>query len=113
MKNPTKHEPSGWAMFTRCSFDKKENQLNYFRGKDCIEKLCTKLKERAIKITNYEEKQMIPLTHEQNEFYKEQKLCHIWEENFCMDKDDENYKNKRKAKDHCYYTGKFKGAACS
>ena len=24
-----KHEPSGWAMFTRCSFDKKENKLNY------------------------------------------------------------------------------------
>ena len=31
-----KHEPSGWAMFTRCSFDKKENKLNYYRGKDCI-----------------------------------------------------------------------------
>ena len=29
-----KHEPSGWAMFTRCSFDKKENKLNYYRGKD-------------------------------------------------------------------------------
>ena len=33
------HEPSGWAMFTRCSFDKKENKLNCYRGKDCIEKL--------------------------------------------------------------------------
>ena len=41
------HEPSGWAMFTRCSFDKKENKLNYYRGKDCIEKLCKKLKEGA------------------------------------------------------------------
>ena len=28
-----KHEPSGWAMFARCSFDKKENKLNYYRGK--------------------------------------------------------------------------------
>ena len=34
-----RHEPSGWAMFTRCSFNKKENKLNYYRGKDCIEKL--------------------------------------------------------------------------
>ena len=57
-----KHEPSGWSMFTRCSFDKKENKLNYYRGKDCIEKLCKKLKERAMKIINYEEKEMIPLT---------------------------------------------------
>ena len=31
-----KHEPSGWAMFTKCSFDEKENKLNYCRGEDCI-----------------------------------------------------------------------------
>ena len=29
---------------------------------------------------------------------------------FCVDKDDEN---KRKVKDHCHYTGKFRGAAHS
>ena len=50
------HEPSGWAMFTSCSFDEKENKLNYYRGKDCIEKLCKKLKECATKIINYKEK---------------------------------------------------------
>ena len=43
------HEPSGWAMFTSCSFDKKENKLDYYRGKDCIEELCKKLKKRAMK----------------------------------------------------------------
>ena len=51
-----RHEPSGWAMFTRCSFDKKENKLNYYRGKDCIEKLCKKLKESATEIINREKK---------------------------------------------------------
>ena len=29
-----RNEPSGWSMFTRSSFDKKENKLNYYRGKD-------------------------------------------------------------------------------
>ena len=51
-----RHEPSGWAMLTRCSFDKEENKINYYIGNDCIEKLYKKLKERAMKIINYEEK---------------------------------------------------------
>ena len=50
------HEPSGWSMFISCSFDKKENKLNYYRGKDCIEKLCKKLKKRTIKIINMKKK---------------------------------------------------------
>ena len=30
-----------------------------------------------------------------------------------MDKDDKNYVNKRKIKDHCHYTGKFREATHS
>ena len=108
-----RHEPSGWAMFTRCSFNEKENKLNYYREKDCIEKLCKKLKERTMKIINYEKKEMITLTKEENQSYKKQETCHICEERFCVDKDDENYKNKRKVKDHYHYTEKFRGAAHS
>ena len=46
------HEPSGWSMFIRFSFDKKENKLYYYRGKDCIEKLCKKIKEIVNEIIN-------------------------------------------------------------
>ena len=95
-------------MFIRCSFDKKENKLNYYRGKDCIEKLCKKLKESATEIINREKKEMVPLTHKENNFYNEQEICCICKKTFCMDKDD-----KRKVKDHCHYTGKFRGAAHS
>ena len=56
---------------------------------------------------------MIPLTYEENKSYKEQETCHTYKGNFCMDKDDENYKNRKKVKDHCHYTGKFRGAAHS
>ena len=31
--------------------------LDYYRGKDCVEKLCKELKERAMKIINYEKKE--------------------------------------------------------
>ena len=42
-----RHDPSGWAMFLKCSFDKTGNKLlDYYRGRDCFEKLCKKLKEK-------------------------------------------------------------------
>ena len=58
-------------------------------------------------------KEMMPLTYEENKSYKEQEACDICEEKLCMDKDDENYKNKRNVKDYCHYTGKFRGAVYS
>ena len=51
-----KHEPSGWAMFTKCSFDAAKNKLDYYRGRNCIRKLCEKLKVHSLKIINYEKK---------------------------------------------------------
>ena len=93
-----RHEPSGWVLFTRWSFDKKENKLNYYRGKDCIGKLCKKLNKCAMKIFNCKEKEMIPLTYKENSSYKEQEACHIYQEKFCMDKDDKNYIKKERLK---------------
>ena len=100
-------------MFIRCSFDKKENKLNYYRGKDCIEKLCKKIKESANEIINREKKEIIPLTQEEINRYNEQEICYICKEKFCLDKDDKNYINRKKVKDHCHHTGKFRGAAHS
>ena len=64
-----RHEPSGWSMSIIFSFDKKENKFNYYKGKDCIEKLCKKIKESANEIVNYEKKEMIPLTKEEKKSY--------------------------------------------
>ena len=50
-----KHEPSGWALLTRCSFDEKETKLDYYRGKVVL-KNCKKLKDCTMKIINFEEK---------------------------------------------------------
>ena len=43
-------------MFIRSSFDVKQNKRDYYRGKDCIEKLCKKIKERAMEIIYYKKK---------------------------------------------------------
>ena len=56
-----KHVPSGYSLFTHCSFDLTKNKLDHYRGEDCIKKFCKDLREHATKIISYEKKKMIPL----------------------------------------------------
>ena len=80
------HEPSGWSMFIRCSFDKKENKLNYYRGKDYIGKLCKKIKESANEIINRETNRNDTIKNKEIKSYEKQKVCYICEKEFCNDK---------------------------
>ena len=57
-----KHTPSGYSLFTHCSFDETKNKLNHYRGKNCMKNFCLDLRKHATKIINYEKKEMIPLT---------------------------------------------------
>ena len=101
-----KHTPSGYSIFTHCSFDKSKNKLNYYRGKYCMKKFCKDLREHATKIINYEKKDMIPLTKKEEENYNNQKVCYICKKEF-----DKSDKKHHKVRDHCHYSGKYRGAA--
>ena len=55
---------------------------------------------------------MIPLTYNKIKSYEKQKACHIWKIGLCYDKNKESeFKLYHKVRDHCHYTGKFRGAA--
>ena len=57
---------------------------------------------------------MIPLTDNENKFYEEQEKCHICPKEFFYDKNEKKkFKICQKVRDHCHYTGKFRGAAHS
>ena len=96
------HRPSGYSLTTCCSFDKSLNERKYYRGEDCMKIFCKDLKDQTMKIINCEKKEMIPLTNEEKESYENQKLCHICKKEF---------NNDNKVRDHCHYTGKYRGAA--
>ena len=48
---------------------------------------CKDLKEQAMKIINYEKKEMIPLTDEEKEVQNSE-VCYICEQEFCTDEDN-------------------------
>ena len=77
-----KHTPSGYLLFTHCSFDTTKNKLDYNRGKNCMKNVYLDLREHATKIINYKKKEMIPLAKDECEWYYQQKVCDICKKMF-------------------------------
>ena len=101
-----KHTPSGYSLFTHCPFDKSKNKLDHYREKDCMKKFCKDLREHATKIINCKKKKMTPLTTKEKIYHNEHEICYI-----CKKESDKNNKKYYKVRDHCHYTGKYRGAA--
>ena len=51
---------------------------------------------------------MIPLTKKEEKMHNKQKVCYIWKKRFST---DDNNKKYHKVRDHCHYTGRYRGAA--
>ena len=98
-------------MSTIFSFRSIENKHEVYRGKDCMKKFCEYLREDAKKIVNFKKEKIQLLTKEQQESYENAKICYI-----CKEKYENKYlkdKKYRKVRDHCHYTGEYRGAAHS
>ena len=101
-----KHEVCGYSLVTHCLFDEKDNAIDYCSGKDCLKKFCQDLKKQAKSLVNFEIKEIIKLTPEE-QYKHSSKCCFLCKKPFF--KDAKN--NYIKVRDHCHYTGKFRGAA--
>ena len=101
-----KHIASVYSLFSRCLFDKTKNKLDYYRGKNCMKNFSLDLREHAEKIINYEQVKIIAPTKKERKAHRDQKLCYIFTRAFSFD-EDKYYE----IKDHCYYTGRYLGAA--
>ena len=100
------HQPSGWCMYSKFAYGKVTNPLKQYRGRDCVSKFCETIMTEAKRL--YEsapKKPMDKLTKEQNVEFVTAKECYI-----CFKKVSPK---DRKVRDHCHYTGKYRGAAHS
>ena len=71
-----------------------------------MEKVCKELKEHATQIINYEKNEMIPLIKQEKKYILVKKL-YIRKRWFSTENDNKKY---HKVRDHCHYTGKYRGA---
>ena len=53
-----------------------------------MERFCKDLKEHAMKIIDYEKKEIIPLTDKKNKSYEKQKVCYICKKGLSTDNDN-------------------------
>ena len=102
------HIPCGYSKSTIWGFDHIENKHTLYRGKDCMKKFCDSLREHAKNIIVFEKKKILPLTRQELILNQNAEVCYI-----CRRKilkrfaEDINY---RKVRNHCHYTGKYRGA---
>ena len=100
------HMPSGWCIYSHFSYRKVTNPLAEYRGPDCIEKFCKHIIPEAKRLYNsFLGKPMSPLTKSHLKEYARATECHICFKPFSEE--------KRKVRDHCHYTGLYRGAAHS
>ena len=66
-----------------------------------MNRFCKDLRDHATKIIDCEKKVITPLTKEEEENYIDQEFCYICKKEFI----------NGKVRDHCYYTGKYRGVA--
>ena len=76
------HRSSGYCLVTFCTFDKSQKRTKMLQRRR---------QEQANKIINYEKKEMILLTDEEKETHENQKNCYICEQEFCTDKDNNEF----------------------
>ena len=93
-------------MFDRSEFayGNVQNPLKLYRGKDCIKKFCDHVTGEARRLyQSFPEVPMISLTPKEMDGYKRLERCHICFKPFKG--------GNPKVRDHCHYTGRYRGPA--
>ena len=94
------------CVYSKFTYGDIDNPLRLYRGKDCIETFCNYIKGEAHRLYHmFPEKSMDPLIKKQWKKYKQSTKCHICYKPFTIR--DPN------VRDHCHYTGLYRGPAHS
>ena len=110
-KKYQKHEPISFSYYIK-SFDDNvyESKLRKYKGEDAMEKFVEWIEEDVKEIANIPDVEIIFGPNELKQFNEATK-CWICNEEFDDTANKKGYRKNEKVKDHCHYTGRFRGAA--
>ena len=106
-----KHEPNSFCIYLK-TLDKMKSNFKpiLYTKKTPDEDVSEKFIECVVKLTHkiykdyYQKTKPLVLTKEEEKEFQSATICHICEEKLSTDK-------KSKVRDHCHFTGKYRGAA--
>ena len=107
-----KHEPSGFCLYLKGVVDNFKPIVNTKKKPD--EDISKKFIKYVVKLTlkiykdYYQKSKPYNLTKEEEKEFQSATICHICEEEFYP---DEKTDKIVKVRDHCHFTGKYRGAA--
>ena len=98
--------PPGWCVYGKFAYGDVDNPLRTYRAKHCIETFCNYIKGEVRRLYHmFPELPMGPLAKKQWKKYKKATKCHICYKPFTQ--------TNLKVRDHCHYTGLYRGPAHS
>ena len=103
-KEINQHIPSGFCVYSKFAYGEVENPLKLYGGEDCVEVFCDHVKNETNRLYHmFPEKPMNCLTGEEWREFNQARKCHICFKEF--------KKDNPKVRDHCHYTGSYRGPA--
>ena len=108
------HVPVSFCYYVKCSFDDKFSKVVEYTAtsedEDVAQKFVESLEEEVKSIYKDHPKKMMIFTKEDNANYKKSDSCWLCGEGFTPRGTHQGEKDW-KVRDHCHYTGKYRGAA--
>ena len=99
------HVLSGWCVHSTFAYGDVPNPLKMYQGKECAEKFVEYIEEEVKRLyETFPLQPMIRLTDALKREHEAAEKCHICLKEF-------NDRRNRKVRDHCHYTGLYRGAA--
>ena len=108
------HKPCGYMLNVVNSID-NTSQQHIYRGEDCMENFCFKLNEIRTEIEDMMKyNEPIDMSEQDEQNFRSATHCYICGDKFKSTfKDEKDRMNNKKVRDHCHFTGRYRGCAHS